>query len=51
MRAAILGLLAVGMCGWTTGANADDDSAWEKDFKRVKLIARRTGKPIFLTFR
>ncbi len=51
MRATILGLLAAGLCGWTSGLNAADAAAWEKDYERAKLIARRTGKPIFLTFR
>jgi hypothetical protein len=51
MKAAILSLLAIGMCGWTIEAEAADQAAWEKDFEQAKLTARRTGKPIFLTFR
>ncbi len=51
MRAAILGLLVVGFCGWTSEVDADDSTVWETDYEQAKLIARRTGKPIFLTFR
>jgi len=51
MRVAILGLLVVGFCGWTSEVAADDSTVWEKDYEQAIRIAHRTGKPIFLTFR
>ncbi len=51
MRAAMLGLFVVGFFGWSSEVAADDSTVWEKDYEQAKGIARRTGKPIFLTFR
>lgn len=52
MKTAILSLLAAGLCGWSSSeASAADASAWETDYEQAKLAARRTGKPILLTFR
>lgn len=51
MRAAILSILAAGLYGWSSNADAADVSAWETDYKKAKLAAQRSGKPILLTFR
>lgn len=51
MKTAMVSLLAAGLCGWISETKAADATAWETDYEQAKVAAKRSGKPILLTFR